>query len=150
MGLLPFGVSDLGMVVVVVVECGMLTLTGEALQNLTTAIYSDLQADNGTALIQQAFNNLTTPNIYGMDVLSSILLADPDPRTQQLGKVFRSNITVPGTDTNITYVSQASTVVLFVLQQYLASFMTNYTMNGQDWGFEMMSQNGTLIGSATG
>ncbi len=116
-----------------------------ALQNLYTAIYNDFQGDAGLALIQSAWNNLTTAQQGGQDgksLLGAILFADPDPRSQFLGLQVVTSIPMPFTSgISIPKVSGAQKVLGEVLATYLESAMTNYTLGGF-WG---MAKGGKLI-----
>jgi len=116
-----------------------------ALQNLYTAIYNDLSGDAGQALIQSAWNNLTTAQQGGQDgksFLGSILFSDSDPRSQFLGLQVISSVPMPfSSDISIPNVSKAQKVLGDVIATYLESAMTNYTLGGY-WG---MAKGGKLI-----
>ncbi len=128
-------------------ETWILTITflSAALQNLYTAIYNDLSGKAGQALIQSAWNNLTTAqqgDQDGKSLLATILFSDSDPRSQFLGLQVTTSIPMPfHGDKSIPNVGKAQKVLGSVLATYLESAMTNYTLGGY-WG---MAKGGKLI-----
>lgn len=107
-----------------------------------TYLYNDLVGTTGLSTIQPFWANSSVHPITGKTLLSSILVANTDPRTQMFGLMVMTNIPIPGvTNDAIASVGDAQKVLGGVVASYLESFMVNFTLGG----FVGMARDGKMI-----